>query len=234
MYAECPSRSALSTLSCVKSVLELANTTDAFVREHTGVIARLVDEAYQYANPYGWVFERLHKRLDFQYGAPWPYRYFCTRFYSWAIPTEEALECITEFGPILEVGAGNGYWAYLLQNMGVDVVAVDRHPPRPESKNVYGHNTRYTHVRKGNSRAPLKYPGRTLMLCWPPYATPLAYDALRSYSGEYLIYIGEGTGGCNGDDRFFNALHDDWKHVRYQSIPQWPGIHDGLNVYRRK
>ena len=197
-------------------------------------LEELVNAAYEFSNPYGHVFQTLLQRPDFQYGCYYRHRYFCTRFYSWAIPNQEALECIAEFGPILEVGAGNGYWAYLLRNMGVDVVAVDRHPPHPQSKNSYGHKTRYTYVRRGSSRAPLKYPERTLMLCWPPYDTSLAYDALRSYSGEYLIYIGEGTGGCNGDSRFWNELYDNWKHVRFQSIPQWPGIHDGLDIYRRR
>lgn len=33
--------------------------------------------------------------------------------------------------PVVEMGAGTGYWAALLQQRGVDVVALDRHPPAP-------------------------------------------------------------------------------------------------------
>lgn len=33
--------------------------------------------------------------------------------------------------PVVEMGAGTGYWAALLQQRGVDVVALDRHPPEP-------------------------------------------------------------------------------------------------------
>jgi hypothetical protein len=45
--------------------------------------------------------------------------------YAWAIPNEEALETIAKYGPIVEIGAGNGYWAFLLRSMGVEVKAFD-------------------------------------------------------------------------------------------------------------
>jgi hypothetical protein len=48
--------------------------------------------------------------------------------YSWAIPNEDALRAIAAHGPILEVGAGNGYWAQLLTERGVDVLAFDPVP----------------------------------------------------------------------------------------------------------
>ncbi|EEY66398.1 uncharacterized protein PITG_03967 [Phytophthora infestans T30-4] len=47
--------------------------------------------------------------------------------YSWAIPDERALQIIKHYGPIVEMGAGSGYWARLLQLRGVDVVAYDLH-----------------------------------------------------------------------------------------------------------
>ena len=49
--------------------------------------------------------------------------------FSWAIPNEEALDAIAAVGPIVEIGAGTGYWAWLLQKRGVDVVAYDATPP---------------------------------------------------------------------------------------------------------
>ncbi|GGM06463.1 methyltransferase domain-containing protein [Dactylosporangium sucinum] len=48
---------------------------------------------------------------------------------AWAIPTEAALALIGDHGPILETGAGTGYWAALLRARGVDVVATDAAPP---------------------------------------------------------------------------------------------------------
>ncbi|TYZ66714.1 hypothetical protein PybrP1_000853 [[Pythium] brassicae (nom. inval.)] len=47
--------------------------------------------------------------------------------YSWAIPDERALRIIKHYGPIVEMGAGNGYWGKLLQLRGVDIICYDLH-----------------------------------------------------------------------------------------------------------
>jgi len=47
--------------------------------------------------------------------------------YAWAIPDERALKICSEFGPIIEVGAGKGYWAWLLKQRGVDIIAFDKY-----------------------------------------------------------------------------------------------------------
>ena len=50
------------------------------------------------------------------------------RLVSFGIPSAAALEAIARHGPIIEVGAGTGYWAGLLQAMGVDIIAFDAEP----------------------------------------------------------------------------------------------------------
>ncbi|DAZ92387.1 TPA: hypothetical protein N0F65_003770 [Lagenidium giganteum] len=47
--------------------------------------------------------------------------------YSWAIPDERALQIIKHYGPIVEMGAGTGYWGCLLKVRGVDIVCYDLH-----------------------------------------------------------------------------------------------------------
>ncbi|CEG41978.1 uncharacterized protein PHALS_12285 [Plasmopara halstedii] len=55
--------------------------------------------------------------------------------YSWAIPDERALQIIKHYGPIVEMGAGSGYWARLLQLRGVDVIAYDLRVAGEEEEN---------------------------------------------------------------------------------------------------
>lgn len=48
--------------------------------------------------------------------------------YAWAVPTKHAIEEIGRFvggDTLLEVGAGSGLWAFLLQAFGVDVIPTD-------------------------------------------------------------------------------------------------------------
>ena len=49
--------------------------------------------------------------------------------YSWSVPTPEAVASIAAHGPLVDPMAGSGYWSYLLDLAGVDVVAFDRLPP---------------------------------------------------------------------------------------------------------
>ena len=41
----------------------------------------------------------------------WDARKDAVQQYAWAVPTEEALDVLSEHAPLVEVGAGSGYWA---------------------------------------------------------------------------------------------------------------------------
>ena len=49
--------------------------------------------------------------------------------FAWAIPDEGALAVLARHAPLLECGAGTGYWAALLRARGADVLASDLIPP---------------------------------------------------------------------------------------------------------
>lgn len=152
----------------------------------------------------------------------------CVEF-AFAVPDQAALSLIQEHAPfgLVEVGAGTGYWASLLSQMGVDIIAIDN---------------RSTHFGVGHGRwfpvvdRDLESIGseRTLFLCWPNYLDPMATDCLKTYRGKTLVYIGEREGGCTANDEFFSILNQEWGQVEEHSIPQWPGIHDYLTIHTRK
>jgi hypothetical protein len=54
------------------------------------------------------------------------------RKYAWAIPDARALRIIKHFAPVVEMGAGTGYWCSLLRESGVDIVAYDLFGGAPE------------------------------------------------------------------------------------------------------
>ena len=53
-------------------------------------------------------------------------------YYSFAIPSQLALEFMKDYSPICEMGAGSGYWAKLLADRGVDIIAYDTVLPNKE------------------------------------------------------------------------------------------------------
>src|SRR5260370_8725271 len=63
--------------------------------------------------------------------------------FSWAVPNARALEVLAAHAPLLECGAGMGYWSALLRARGVDVLAYDAAPPGRSSKNAYHRGARH-------------------------------------------------------------------------------------------
>lgn len=91
------------------------------------------------------------------------------RRYAWAIPTADALDAIAALGPVVEVGAGTGYWASLLAHRGVDVVCYDLYPPDGTDLNGWHEGALKFHtVHQGGPEKAGEHPDRTLFLCWPP------------------------------------------------------------------
>jgi hypothetical protein len=162
-------------------------------------------------------------------------RWALSSVYAFAIPTDEALALIASFGPVVEIGAGTGYWAMLLRSRGCDVLAYDELGAAWEGWFPAG--TTYTEVEKGDVDKAAEHADRTLLLVWPPYASTMVLDALTAYreaGGRRLIYVGEPHGGCTGDDGFHEALDADWAETHKLTIPQWLEISDYLAVYERR
>ncbi len=158
------------------------------------------------------------------------------QLFSFAIPCEKALAKLTDLGPIVELGAGNGYWAHMLRKRGVDINAYDHAVPG-QAENHFGFLKLWTEVLPGSiEKLELKYnQNRTLLLCWPDYDTSFAADALKAYKGSTLVYIGE-SNGCTGDEQFHEDLYRNWEELEDDQvrIPQWDGMHDYLSVWQRK
>lgn len=160
--------------------------------------------------------------------------------YAWGIPTDEAIREIAKFSPIVEIGAGTGYWAGLLAKAGADVLAYDLYPPTgPRRKNEFHANRPflYHQVTKGGPWKVIKQSHRALFLCWPPYGGKpgkMAASCLAKYSGKIVIYVGEGYGGCTANDDFHDLLRTDFRTVAVISIPQWFGIHDKVMIFERR
>ena len=157
--------------------------------------------------------------------------------YSWAIPSDAALDVLARHAPLVECGAGMGYWTALLRARGVDVAAYDRTPPGRRMRNEYHGRARrpWTEVERSASvEAARRHAGRTLVLCWPPYADDGAsYAVLHAYRGDVLVYIGEPEEGATGSVRFHRELGLNWTPVEAVELPHWPHVADRVMVYRR-
>lgn len=158
-----------------------------------------------------------------------------TREYAWAVPNDEAISTISSHSPIVEMGAGAGYWAHLLRNAGCDIIAYDKWVKEmsPFELNIWNTGNKFTEVFSGDPSSLSKHNDRTLFLCWPPYGDPMASECLKHWKGNKVIYVGEADGGTCATDDFFEQLCESFLLQTVVNIPQWFGIHDVLTVWER-
>lgn len=137
---------------------------------------------------------------------------------------------------VLEVGAGSGFLSYCLQKNGIDITAIDL----KVKNNNYGFEKNYTNIIQANASDYLsKYNHYdTIIMSWPNYQTSFAHDVLsKMKSGQRLIYIGEGYGGCTANDDFFDLLSSkvnidaEQTKLLQKNSYSWPCIHDNIEVY---
>ena len=150
-------------------------------------------------------------------------RVMCEIF-SFSIPSFEALQTIIEFQPILEIGAGSGFWAALLKknNCGIIATTIDDEN-HPFSK-------KFTEIEYLKAiDAVKKYPDRTVLCNWPS-ADTWAEEVLPHI--KRLIISGEPC--STATDIFHDTLAEEFKEIKRCSLPQWLMINDRLTVYERE
>jgi hypothetical protein len=158
------------------------------------------------------------------------------RQYSFAILTPDTIEEIRPYGPILEVGAGTGYWAYELTRAGVSVLATDPEPLHHHGcHNPYPFQKHWCTVKKQTAASAIrKNPDMNVLTVWPEYNASWTGKMLEKYTAKHLIYVGEPAGGCTGDDNFHQQLETRFELVKQIDIPQFFGIHDYLYILQNK
>jgi hypothetical protein len=157
--------------------------------------------------------------------------------YSWSIPDPASLAFVAEHsaGRLVDPLAGTGYWLRLLSDLGVDCVGYDLNPPGEAENRYHKAGVQWFKVMRADAvDAVTVHGGRTLLLSWPPYDSPLGADVLDAYTGDRVIYIGEMEGGCCGDDALFARLAEQWREVAEFRPVQWCGINDWVTVYVRQ
>jgi len=148
--------------------------------------------------------------------------------YAWAVPSREAIALLVRHGPLVEMGAGTGYWAWLIRQAGGDILAYDRYPPPDRRNRWHAGEEPWTEVLPGGARRLARHPDRTLFLCWPPEDEPMGMESLQAYMGSTVAFVGETRPGSP-----LVAALDRWEIIETMDIPQWEGITDRLFVLRR-
>lgn len=180
--------------------------------------------------------------------------------YAYGVPTDAALDAIAAASPagVVELGAGTGYWARLLHQRGVDIVAYDTAPPETGTNRFVDAAPAWFPVAAGDQHVIDSHADRTLLLVWPTWNETWAGDAAAAFhaaGGRTLVYVGEGPGGRTGDTTLHARLgvHGPclactlgvtdqpcvcgidvlWELLRTVPLPRWADTEDSCGIYRR-
>lgn len=199
---------------------QLGGTTDSHDEAfELRFIHYMTEDSPTESNPYWSIVEPSISRRDGRYvvdgGAPGgssrlAYAQMVLQdAYAYAIPSPESVNWIVERCtgmPLIECGAGRGYWARQLDRAGLQVAAYDNDVPGRVWHPVEHSVSAGLPVKAGKQHV--------LFLSWPPgWNDPMATEVLREFQGvggRRLIYIGEPRGGKTANDEFFDALSARW------------------------
>lgn len=73
----------------------------------------------------------------------------------------------------------------------------------------------------------------SLLLVYPPPGDS-GLRCLREYRGDALAYVGEGKGGANASDAFFDLLNAEWEVTSILDLDPFPQCFERLYLLRRR
>jgi hypothetical protein len=120
--------------------------------------------------------------------------------------------------PVVELGAGSGYWARLVHETGGDIAAFDN-----ESWSA-GRNRHWFPVEFGDEARLAEFVDRTLLIVMPP-RPGRANEFVRLWAGERLVVVTRG-GFPFADDPMYRetAISDGgWQLVEKRGMPEAVG-----------
>ena len=171
-------------------------------------------------------------------------RVWACRIYSFAVPNAQSLRRLASLSPIVEVGAGTGYWASLLRARGAIVAAFDAtgrdQPGTPAEYNEYhGECPFHTDVMKGTATKGSfnttlqQYKDYTLLMCYAPPDGKMAVASLKAYRGDTVALIGE-VDGDTASRGLLSALRTRFLLVSSVALPQFDDTANRLDIWQIK
>jgi len=174
-------------------------------------------------------------------------RDFACNVYAYASITSPMLKKMKEvlvsngIESMIEIGAGTGYIANLIEQAGLPIQALDIAPTSNciDSFNDYhGKSPSFTLVEEGGPSSLLsivQIKKKALLLCYPPPGSLMARDCLKNFmrsGGNYIVHIGE-FAGLTGCARFETILSTNFRCELRMSCPSWGTDAAFLTIFKR-
>jgi hypothetical protein len=119
------------------------------------------------------------------------------------------------------VGAGNGYWAYEIQQNGGNIRPIDIENPTDPWVPITV--TNYTTLAPETVT--------NLFLCWPPANNNMAKNCLTHTKPTNIYFIGIPNSTITGNQKFHDALQNNYTKTYEIKLPSWANNTTVLQKY---
>lgn len=142
--------------------------------------------------------------------------------YAEYVPGDTAIETLVDMSPLVEVGAGAGYWSFVINNNGGRCSPTDLYPQSasnpPETSILATESERDDRLinlcntvweqpdEKDAVTAIQENEDRPVLLCHPSGATRWSERVLDAVDAQPLIFVGQWFPGMDATPRFFERL----------------------------
>jgi len=160
--------------------------------------------------------------------------------FSCVCPSYESLEIIKQVSttkPVIEIGSGNGYWAFSLRRLGVQVQAVDNLESKWRttwiSDTIVADGVAYLQKKRGGK-------GAVLLMVYPVARSGLTARVLEAYRGDVVCVVGtQNRSGYTGfkdntiEEYMAEKMSGFEKSVQV-ALPSFAGKDDALFVFEKR
>jgi hypothetical protein len=149
--------------------------------------------------------------------------------FGFGLPSRELIDALEQHQPIIEVGAGTGYFTALMRKRGIDVIGTDCGPGQRFCVGRYDPKQLSLQAKTAVRR----YRDRTVFCSWPSLWHTWFRQALRAMQvGQKLIVIEEDA--CAEDSAWEyrdQAFEEIGKSI---PLPAWPNLNDRASCWVKK
>uniref|UniRef100_A0A7S4W2X8 Uncharacterized protein n=2 Tax=Alexandrium monilatum TaxID=311494 RepID=A0A7S4W2X8_9DINO len=133
---------------------------------------------------------------------------------------------------ILDPLAGTGLHARLLREAGLEVEASDALPAArcPGGCGWFRVEPRTLELVDWKAWADHD---AALLLSWPPRWSAAGEQALASFRGSFVVFIGD-RGQWTGSSAFHAVLAEEWTEVWRREVLRWPHMQDDVRIFERR
>jgi hypothetical protein len=155
-------------------------------------------------------------------------------------PSYECLEVIKQVSkgkPVIEIGSGNGYWAFMLRRMGVDVQAVDNVESEWRTTwiedTIVADGVAYLKKQKSGKDA-------ALLMVYPVARSGFTDSILQFYKGDVVCVAGtQNRSGYTGFkditiDEYVKEKMGGFEKTVQIPLPSFAGKDDALFVFEKE